>query len=374
MLKSGEIVEFDRKKQFRYIRPLGEGGTGDTHMFEDETTDMLFAFKKYVPKDIRHIEDYYRRFVDEIKILFKLSHKNVVRVYNYYLYPDLNLGYLQMEYIDGKPIDEFIPNAWGKDWNDIFTEVVSAFEYLEINNILHRDIRPANILIDKDENVKIIDFGFGKQLADSSKNGRSVILNWPVTEFPEEVILNKEYNHQTEVYFVGKLFEHLVKDSLNNFKFIYIIEKMINVNPTNRFKSFSEVSKLISAGILGGINFTQEEKEVYTKFANELSNHINSFIDRYNPINDLNFTLSSLDKLIHGSALEKYIQDNTRLIECFINGAYNYIPRNDIKVDCVVDLYQLLTRFTFQKQKIVLDNIYTRLSKIKVEVNDELPF
>lgn len=66
MLKSGEIIEFDRKKQFRYIRPLGEGGTGDTHMFEDETTDMLFAFKKYVPKNLDYINEYYLRFVDEI--------------------------------------------------------------------------------------------------------------------------------------------------------------------------------------------------------------------------------------------------------------------------------------------------------------------
>jgi len=75
MLKPGEIVEFDRKKLFKYIRPLGEGGTGDTHLFEDETTDMLFAFKKYVPKNSDFIDEYYIRFVDEIKILFGISHQ-----------------------------------------------------------------------------------------------------------------------------------------------------------------------------------------------------------------------------------------------------------------------------------------------------------
>ena len=107
MLKSGQIVEFDRKKQFRYIRLLGGGGTGDTLMFEDETTDMLFAFKKYAPKNPDYIDEYYLRFVDEIKILFKISHPNIVRVYNYYLYPELKLGYLQMEYVDGVAIDKF---------------------------------------------------------------------------------------------------------------------------------------------------------------------------------------------------------------------------------------------------------------------------
>jgi serine/threonine-protein kinase len=44
MPKAGEVIEFNRVKQFKYIKPIGAGGTGDTHLFEDETTDMLFAF------------------------------------------------------------------------------------------------------------------------------------------------------------------------------------------------------------------------------------------------------------------------------------------------------------------------------------------
>ena len=62
-----------------------------------------------------------------------------------------------MEYVDGVSIDKFEPDGWGKDWNDIFSETIAAFEYLEQHGILHRDIRPANILIDRDENVKIMD-------------------------------------------------------------------------------------------------------------------------------------------------------------------------------------------------------------------------
>lgn len=50
MLVSGELVKFDSMKNFRYLSPLGSGGTGDAHLFKDETTDMLFAFKKYAPK------------------------------------------------------------------------------------------------------------------------------------------------------------------------------------------------------------------------------------------------------------------------------------------------------------------------------------
>ena len=189
---TGEIIGFNVIKNFTYVKPLGVGGTGDTHLFKDETTDMLFAIKKYVPKDARLIDDCYSRFVDEIKILFNISHPNIVRIYNYYLYPESKTGYLQMEYIDGRSISEFEHSPWSnKDWNDIFSEVISAFEYLERNHILHRDIRAANIMIDNNNVVKVIDFGFGKQFDGTNREENSILLNWPATEMPDEVQLNQ---------------------------------------------------------------------------------------------------------------------------------------------------------------------------------------
>jgi len=374
MLRPGDIVEFDRKKQFKYVKPLGAGGTGDTHLFEDETTDMLFAFKKYAPKNLEYIDDHYKRFVDEIKILFKISHPNVVRVYNYYLYPESKLGYLQMEYVDGVEIDQYSPFPWEKQWRDIFIEVVSAFEYLEENKILHRDIRPANILIDKNENIKVIDFGFGKELKTKEKDGKSVLLNWPVTELPEETLSERIYNHQSEIYFIGKLFQHILGDEINEFEFNYVIDKMTKVQSSQRYKSFNEVSQAISTGILGEINFTESEKKVYLEFAEQLSSHVISYINRYSPINDLNTTMNLLVTLIRDSSLEEFIQANNRLIRCFIDGGFNFDAKTDIKVDCVRRFCELLKKLSLPKQKIVLDNIFTRLAKIKIDINDELPF
>jgi len=376
MIQPGSIVEFNRKKHFKHIRPLGAGGTGDTHLFEDETTDMLFAFKKYSPKDTNYIEEHYNRFVDEIKILFKISYPNIVRVYNYYLYPESKLGYLQMEYIDGVTIDKFEPIVWGKDWDDIFTEVILAFEYLETNNILHRDIRPANIMIDRSENVKIIDFGFGKKLETTEQDGRSVFLNWPVTQLPNETENDGIYNHKTEIYFIGKLFQKILGDEYDNFKYKHVIEKMTKLNPDERYQAFNLVSHDISKGILAEIDFTEKEKKVYQVFADAISGHINNYIDKYDPINDVSTTLNRLSELIRKSSLEEYVQDNGQLVRCFINSGFSYKSRNNIEVAYVIEFYQLLQRLTPNKQKIVLDNIYNRLAKIKINIteDDGLPF
>lgn len=374
-MNNGEIITFDVKKNFTYIRALGGGGTGDTYLFKDETTDMLFAIKKYVPKDKSYIEEFYNRFVDEIKILFNLSHPNIVRIYNYYLYPNLKTGYLQMEYVDGKSIDNFEPDPWGKDWNDIFSEVISAFEYLEKNNILHRDIRPANIMIDINDNVKIIDFGFGKKMDCGEEDVNSIILNWPATEMPNEVVLNREYNEQTEIFFLGTLFRHLLKDHMEDFRFQHILEKMTQINPSQRYCSFTDIINDISSGVIGEINFSNKEKEAYRSFADALTTHINYYLDKYSPINNISVTLSKLAELIRQSSLEEYIQNNRQLIECFISGGYNYKAKQEIKVQIIIDFYGLVQGLSLAKQKILFDNIYTRLSNIRVKIEDEnLPF
>ncbi|MED3383945.1 protein kinase family protein [Bacillus subtilis] len=374
MVKPGTVVEFNTEKQFIHVKTLGQGGTGDTHLFKDETTDMFFAFKKYAPKDTNYIDENYKRFVDEIKILFTLSHPNIVRVYNYYLYPEHKLGYLQMEYIDGVSIAEFEP-VW-KDWPEIFTETISAFEYLEFNNILHRDIRPANIMIDKQENVKVIDFGFGKKLLGQEVDGRSVLLNWPVTQLPNETADKGVYNHQSEIYFVGKLFSNIIGENLPNFKFKYIIDKMIQLDPRERYSNFQDISVDISQGVLAK-NFTEEEKNLYRDFAEILSKYIVSHSNRYEPVKDPNIILNQLSTLIRNSSLEEYIQDNQQLIDCFINNPYIFKTIKDIPLSIVVDFYRFLQSLSADKQKIVLDNIDVRLSNIKIEIDiddGDLPF
>nr|WP_254075532.1 protein kinase family protein [Paenibacillus tritici] len=374
-MQPGEIVKFNSMKNFRHLSPLGAGGTGDAHLFKDETTDMLFAFKKYSPKGSNDTDDTFRRFVDEIKILFKLSHPNIVRIYNYYLYPEAKSGYLQMEYVEGISIDKF-ESKLGKDWATIFKEIIYAFEYLEENKILHRDIRPSNILIDKDENVKIIDFGFGKKLEVEEIGGRSIFLNWPVSQLPNETQLEGIYSHQTEIYFVGKLFQNILRDlgKETDFKFNYIVDKMIKINPTERFKSFNEISQFISAGIISEINFSRIEKESYKHFADALVSHISYYNDKYDPINDIDVILSRLGVLIRNSSLETYIQDNSQLVRCFIKGGYGFDSKRDINVSHVKDFYQLIVRLEPYKQKIVLDNLYTRLASINVIIDDGLPF
>lgn len=369
MINPGSVVEFNRVKQFTYLEPIGSGGAGDTHLFKDETTDILFAFKKFVPKQLEYEEEIYRRFVDEIKILFTISHPNIVRIYNYYLYPESLHGYIQMEYINGRTIAEFEPSE-NKKWEDIFIELVSAFEYLESNNILHRDIRETNILIDLKGNTKIIDFGFGKQLNEEVNEGESVILNWPVTELPFEILNNKKYNHQSEIFFLGSLFKNVTTE----FKFGPIVEKMCERNPAERYNSFQEITLEITNGSLT-YEFDQYEKNTYLKIAELLSECIAVHIDRYEPISDPQIVSNNLSNLINNCLLEDIVQNNSMFISSFILNNFRYYKEIEVQTEQIIQFYNMFNNLSYNKKKIVLNNIEARLSSINIDFQfNDLPF
>lgn len=381
LMKAGELVEFNQSKYFKFVRELGGGGTGIANLFKDETTNTLFAIKKYQPSgsNMKHREDFYYRFVEEIKILFNLSHPNIVRVYNYYLYPDYLLGYLQMEYIQGVSIDNYVRNN-DIDLSGLFRSAINSFECLEKNNILHRDIRPSNILIDNNGELKIIDFGFGKVMDDENRLN-SIVLNWPVTELPQEVINDNDYTLQTEIYFLGYLFKKLIKENdIADFKFMNIVEKMCETRIEKRYQSFENISSDIAKGVLLQMDFSNLEKNVYQNMAQALSKLINHHLGNFSPIIEVDEIQSSLEDVLKKCALEEYMQNNAPLIKCFLKNGFSYTKNKIVKVEVVEDFYKLLLNNDISKKKIILDNLRTRLSlkEIKSDLidisDDDLPF
>lgn len=381
-IEKGNIINFDMKKKFKYVDSLGKGGTGKALLFKDETTDMLFAIKKYETEDETHRNDFYDRFVDEIKILFKISHPNIVRVYNYYLYPEEKVGYLQMEYVKGSTLDKYDPfpfdDDW-KNWEDIFKETVLAFEYLEKNNILHRDIRPQNILIDENGNVKIIDFGFGKVLCtdaqDKENDDNSIILNWPVTQLPEDITLYGKYNHTTEIYFLGKLFEHIIKENniKDTFKYNHIIEKMVQIEREKRYQSFSEIVSAISELMIREDYFNDDERQIYINFANAIYDHIGELSSSIQK-KSINIIIENLQKVLRNNMLDEFIQSVSELIHCFTDEFATYYSTRNIEYNTVENFYKLLNSLSDDKKQIVIDNLYTKLSNISIKKDNDLPF
>jgi serine/threonine-protein kinase len=369
-----KIIEFIRTKDFKFIRDIGQGATGKTVLLKDEIIDEYFVCKKYSPYYKKDRDIYFKRFVDEIKILHKLYHKNVVRVFSYYLYPEEKTGYILMEYVEGQNIESFIKNN-PHLLNEIFVQMINGFNYLEGNKILHRDIRPENFVVSEEGIVKIIDFGFSKKIEFAEDFDKSISLNWRFT-IPND-FKNKIYNYKTEIYFVGKLFEEIIKENnLENFAHSDILSYMIKKDFNERISSFSKIDRKILANESIGIEFSEKDKKIYQEFAYSLS-YICSEIEEETGYNsDIDKIVMELEKVYRNSMLENYIQNPNYITQCFINGNYKYYTNRDILVSILKNFLKLINSVSIDKKRIILNNLWQRLDTIPrfIEDTDDLPF
>ncbi|WP_445720484.1 protein kinase family protein [Flavobacterium sp.] len=374
-MKKNSQIQFLRQKDYKYIDDIGQGGTGRTILIEDELINESFVCKKYSPYYEEDKEIYYQYFKNEIKILHRINHNNIVRVFNYYLYPEETTGYILMEYVKGKSINEYLYENPDKVL-DIFNQTIEGFKYLEENNILHRDIRPENILVSENGIVKIIDFGFGKQI-DFGKKSKSISLNWrynPPKDFQEKI-----YDFKTEIYFIGKLFEEIILN-IENIKFRYseTISKMILVDHNKRIDSFFDIYREIISQETTDIEFSIYEKKAYQDFAECLMKIYSKKSDDVVYAKNIEQIIRDLDELYKNSTLENFIQNNASLTRIFIKGNYRLFPKTQFKVEILYSFIKLLKSISENKKKIVINNLWQRFDAIpliiELNYNDDLPF
>ena len=99
MKNNGDVIEFLKSRDYIMINNnLGSGSFGKTVLLQDPYIKEFVVAKKYEPEIPQIREEFFKKFVEEIKILHKLNHNNVVRMYNYYIYDDFN-GYILMEWL-----------------------------------------------------------------------------------------------------------------------------------------------------------------------------------------------------------------------------------------------------------------------------------
>ncbi|MEX0944142.1 MAG: protein kinase family protein [Balneolaceae bacterium] len=367
-----KIIEFLRKKDFLLKEYLGQGGTGKTALLYDQIIDELFVCKKYSPYYEDDQEKYYDNFIDEIKILHKIYHSNVVRVFNYYLYPCQVTGYIIMEFIDGVDITSYLKNNPDR-FQSLFLQAIEGFKYLEENGILHRDIRPENMLVTNDGVLKIIDFGFGKVSEIEKENIKSISLNWRYT-IPSE-FSNSLYDHRSDVYFIGKLFEEIRNElQIQNFRFDSILKEMVKHDYSKRSSSFFEVWRKITSNTESITNFTWQEKEAYRSFAKSLTDILTKIEVDTEYERDTDRIIRNLDQVLLNSSLENEIQHPVKIASCFLNGSYRFVKSKKVKVDDLKSFLNFFKNLNIDRKKIVLNNIWERLDTIERYEDDHLPF
>ncbi|MGV8059576.1 MAG: protein kinase family protein [Smithellaceae bacterium] len=371
-----EMILFSGIKKYVKVEEIGHGALGKTVLLRDDLINQFYVCKKYQPISGVDPELYYQNFVNEIKVMHFLNHKNVVRLFNYYLYPEKYTGFIMMEYIQGKEINQFIQEYPDKI-NDIFKQCIEGFMYLEEQGILHRDIREANILVSDSDEVKIIDFGFGKKIFLEADFNKSITLNWWCNT-PKE-FLDSNYTHATEVYFVGKLFEKLISDNqIENFSYATELRGMISYDPKDRISTFKDILNRKIQEINIEDEFSYDDLESYRDFADLTKKVFSKIESSAKYIDDLDFIIKKLEDCYRKNMLEEYINNNADIARAFISGMYSYYKETNFPVHILSRFIKILKNSNIEKRKIILLNLKTRLDNITryqdKGLSDDVPF
>jgi serine/threonine-protein kinase len=160
-----EDTEQRRIRSYRIIREIGHGGMGTVYLAERDDDEYRKQVAIKVVRRGLNTEDILRRFRNERQILARLDHPNIARLLDGGTTQD-GLPYFVMEHIEGLPLIDYCER------NDIsvverlrlFREVCSAVQYAHQNLVIHRDIKPGNILVTSDGAPRLLDFGIAKLL------------------------------------------------------------------------------------------------------------------------------------------------------------------------------------------------------------------
>lgn len=141
---------------------IGVGGMSVVYKAYDNVDDRIVAVKILKDEFLTN-DDFVRRFKNESKAIALLSHPNIVKVY------DVSFGeklqYIVMEYVDGITLKEYIQKQNAITWNDALfftTQILRALQHAHDKGIVHRDIKPQNIILLSDGSIKVADFGIAR--------------------------------------------------------------------------------------------------------------------------------------------------------------------------------------------------------------------
>lgn len=196
-------------ERYRIIDTLGEGGMANVYLAEDIILQRKVAVK-ILRLDLQNEPQTQARFQREALATSELSHPNIVSVLD--VGTDHGLPYMVMEYVDGPDLKDYIRENSPLDLREviqIMDQILSAVALAHKHNVIHRDLKPQNILMDKRGNIKIADFGVAVALNQSSITQTNSVMGSVHYMSPEQTrggLVTK----QSDIYSLGIILYELI--------------------------------------------------------------------------------------------------------------------------------------------------------------------
>lgn len=203
---------------YQIIKRIGEGGMGIVYLGKHESLGRLAAIK-FLGAHMIDDKAYIERFLHEARGAAKLNHPNIVQVYDAGSMGE-SVYYFIMEYISGKDLGMLlrethifsVPEAVG-----YIRQAASALSYAHGKQIIHRDVKPDNLMLTSENIIKVGDLGLAKWTSDEGSGGMTqtgMVMGTPFYISPEQVRGSKNVSGRADVYSLGATLFHLVTSKI----------------------------------------------------------------------------------------------------------------------------------------------------------------
>ncbi len=195
--------------RYEILTVLGQGGMGAVYKARDRELDRLIALKVIRP-ELATDPAILQRFKQELILARNITHKNVVRIYD--LGEADGIRFISMEYVDGEDLRTLVRHAGKlspKEAIAVVEQVCRALDAAHSEGVIHRDLKPQNIMRDKHGRVVVMDFGLARSLGDSGLTQTGAIVGTLEYMSPEQA-LGTTLDQRSDIFSVGLIFFELL--------------------------------------------------------------------------------------------------------------------------------------------------------------------
>jgi TolB-like protein/Flp pilus assembly protein TadD/tRNA A-37 threonylcarbamoyl transferase component Bud32 len=188
--------------RYQVIEELGRGGMGKVYKVFDTKIKEKVALKLIRP-EISSDSETIERFSNELRLARKIAQRNVCRMFD--LGEAEGAHFITMEYVQGEDLKSMIRMAAGLSIGAVLSigkQICDGLAEAHSLEVVHRDLKPQNIMIDKGGNAKIMDFGIARSLRERGITGPSVLIGTPEYMSPEQAEA-KEVDYRSDIYSLG---------------------------------------------------------------------------------------------------------------------------------------------------------------------------
>ncbi len=172
--------------RYRIERELGRGAMGVVYQAHDTRLDRRIALKQ-LSSHLSHDRGFFIRFQQEARALARLSHPNIVQVYDFF--QDETIAWIAMEFVKGRELGEILEQSGPlapAEAARLGAQMARAMDYAHEQGVIHRDFKPANVLVTERGETKIMDFGMARLAQSNSHTLAGTLMGSPAYMSPEQ--------------------------------------------------------------------------------------------------------------------------------------------------------------------------------------------